>query len=52
MERDVEFLRSFHIMDYSLLFAIEKNPLFQGTMHSKDGMAFEKGELDDKRHKF
>jgi len=28
MDRDVEFLRSFSIMDYSLLFAIEKNANF------------------------
>lgn len=31
MQKDVDFLNSFYIMDYSLLFAIEQNPRYRSA---------------------
>ena len=62
MEKDVEFLRSFGIMDYSLLFAIEQNPKYRGTQKSRTSVEEEELDLDldelekedfaEMRHKF
>jgi hypothetical protein len=35
LDRDVKVLQSHNIMDYSLLFAIEKNPDFDRFSHGK-----------------
>lgn len=34
LDKDVELLEKHNIMDYSLLFAIEKNPNFKGAQSS------------------
>jgi len=59
MEADIEFLRSFSIMDYSLLLAIEKNPNFRGTQKTVqtedddlDLDEVDNEEFADERHKY
>ena len=50
LERDAALLRAHNVMDYSLLFAVEKNSNFKGINNPSRGTATTKSEDEEESH--